>query len=66
MLKLNGTHHILAYAGYINIVGENIDTVKINRETLLNSSKEFGLEVDLENTEYMLMSRSQNMDKSRA
>jgi hypothetical protein len=27
-LKLNGTHHILAYAGDVNLLGDNIDTIK--------------------------------------
>jgi hypothetical protein len=27
-LKLNGTHHVLAYAYDVNIVGGNIDTIK--------------------------------------
>jgi len=26
-LKLNGTHHLLAYADYINILGGSVDTV---------------------------------------
>jgi hypothetical protein len=30
-LKLNGTHQLLAYADCINVVGENIDTIKKNR-----------------------------------
>jgi hypothetical protein len=29
-LKLNGTHQLLAYAGDINVVGENIDTIQKN------------------------------------
>jgi retron-type reverse transcriptase len=30
-LKLNGTHQILAYAGDVNLLVDNIDTIKKNR-----------------------------------
>jgi hypothetical protein len=33
-LKLKGTHQHLTYAYDINIVGENIDTIKKNSEAL--------------------------------
>jgi hypothetical protein len=30
-LKLNGTHHLLAYADDVNLLGDNIVTIKKNR-----------------------------------
>jgi hypothetical protein len=44
-LKLNWTHQLLVYADDVNLLGDNIDTIKKDRETLIGASKEVGLEV---------------------
>jgi hypothetical protein len=47
-LKLNGTHQLLAYADDVNLLGDNIDTINKNTQTLIDVSKEIGLEVNVE------------------
>jgi hypothetical protein len=64
-LKLNRTHHLLAYVDNVNLLGDNIDTIKKNTETLIDASKEVGLEKNLEKTKYMLLSRQQNVGHNR-
>jgi hypothetical protein len=54
-LKLNGTHQLLAYADDVNLLGDNIDTIKKNTETLIDVSKEVGIEINVEKTKYMLL-----------
>jgi hypothetical protein len=63
--KLNGTHQLLAYADYVNQLGYNIDTLKKSTETLIDASKEVGLEINVEKTKYMLLPRHQNVGQNR-
>jgi hypothetical protein len=55
-LKLNGTHQLLVYADDVNLLGDNIDTIKRNTQTLIDDSKDIGLDVNTEKTKYMLLS----------
>jgi hypothetical protein len=40
--------------------GDNIDTIKVNTQTLIDANKDVSLEVNTEKTKYMLLSRHQN------
>jgi hypothetical protein len=48
-LKLNGTPQLLVYADAMDILGDNIDTIK-ETETLIDTSKEVGQEVNAKKT----------------
>jgi hypothetical protein len=55
-LKLNGTHPLLASANDVNLLGDNVDTIKKKTETLIDAIEEVALEVNAEKTKYMLPS----------
>jgi hypothetical protein len=58
-LKLNDTHHLLAYADDNILVGR-VHTVKEKAEALVVATKETGLEVNADKTKNMIMTRDQN------
>jgi hypothetical protein len=37
-LELNGTHQLLVYADDVNLLRDNIDTIKKNTQTLIDTS----------------------------
>jgi hypothetical protein len=55
----------LAYADDVNLLGDNIDTINKNTDTLIDASKEVGLDVNVEKTKYMLVSWDQNGGQNR-
>jgi hypothetical protein len=51
---------LLVYADDGNLLGDSIDTVKKNTETLIDASKDVGLEVNTQKTKCVLLCHHQN------
>jgi hypothetical protein len=51
---------VVVYANDVNLLGDSIDSIKKNTQTLIDASNEIGLEVNTEKTKYMLLSHHQN------
>jgi hypothetical protein len=58
-LELNGTHQLLIYADDVNLLSDSINTIKENRNTLLEAGRDVGLEINAEKIVYDCISSSE-------
>jgi hypothetical protein len=63
-LKLNRTHQLLAYADDVNLLGDNIDTIKKNAETLIDAKGSWSRNKYRESQVYVAISSPECRSKS--
>jgi hypothetical protein len=55
----------LAYADDVSLLGDSVNTIKENSETLLEASRDIGLEINAEKTKYMFISHHLNSGQNQ-
>ena len=60
-IYLNGNHHVFAYADNVNLIGDDIRTIKRNAEVLLTACKDIGLAVNTGKTKYVEIGNLRDM-----
>jgi hypothetical protein len=64
-LELNRTHPLLVYADDVNLLSDSINITNKNTGTLLEASRDVGLEINAEKTKYMIMSYHPNSGQNQ-
>jgi hypothetical protein len=55
----------LVFADEVNLLGDSVNTIKDDSETLLEASRDIGLEINAEQTKYMIMSCHPNSGQNQ-